>query len=104
MALARALVLQPKLLILDEPTSALSRSTQRSIVALLRRLQHEQGMSYLFISHDLQVVRHSANRVLVLRHAKVVELQATEQLFEQPQSDYTRQLIQASQISVKLFS
>ena len=96
-ALARALVLQPKLLILDEPTSALDRSTQRSIVALLRRLQHEQGMSYLFISHDLQVVRALCQQVLVLRHAKVVELQATEQLFEQPQSDYTRQLIQASQ-------
>lgn len=96
-ALARALVLQPKLLILDEPTSALDRSTQRSIVALLRRLQHEQGISYLFISHDLQVVRALCQQVLVLRHAKVVELQATEQLFEQPQSDYTRQLIQASQ-------
>ena len=66
-------------------------------MALLRRLQHEQGMSYLFISHDLQVVRALCQQVWVLRHAKVVELQATEQLFEQPQSDYTRQLIQASQ-------
>lgn len=54
-------------------------------------------MSYLFISHDLQVVRALCQQILVLRHAKVVELQATEQLFEQPQSDYTRQLIQASQ-------
>ncbi len=60
-------------------------------------------MSYLFISHDLQVVRALCQQVLVLRHAKVVELQATEQLFEQPQSDYTRQLIQAQSVSVKLF-
>ena len=96
-ALARALVLQPKLLILDEPTSALDRSTQRAMVSLLRRLQQEQGISYLFISHDLQVVRALCQQVLVLWQAKVVELQATEQLFEQPQSDYTRQLIQASE-------
>ncbi|WP_151981128.1 ABC transporter ATP-binding protein [Acinetobacter guerrae] len=96
-ALARALILKPKLIILDEPTSALDRTTQRSIVQLLRRLQQEQQLSYLFISHDLQVVRALCQKVLVLRHAKVLEYQGTEQLFLSPQSEYTRQLIAASQ-------
>ena len=96
-ALARALILKPKLIILDEPTSALDRTTQRSIVQLLRRLQQEERLSYLFISHDLQVVRALCQKVLVLRHAKVIEYQETEQLFLSPQSDYTRQLIAASQ-------
>ncbi|WP_130803067.1 ABC transporter ATP-binding protein [Acinetobacter ihumii] len=96
-ALARALILKPKLIILDEPTSALDRTTQRSIVQLLRRLQQEQQLSYLFISHDLQVVRALCQKVLVLRHAKVFEYQITEQLFLSPKSDYTRQLIAASQ-------
>ena len=96
-ALARALILKPKLIILDEPTSALDRTTQRSIVQLLRRLQQQQQLSYLFISHDLQVVRALCQKVLVLRHAKVIEYQDTEQLFLKPQSEYTRQLIAASQ-------
>ncbi|RKG42170.1 MULTISPECIES: ABC transporter ATP-binding protein [Acinetobacter] len=96
-ALARALVLQPKVLILDEPTSALDRTTQRAIVRLLRRLQQEYQMSYLFISHDLQVVKALCQKVLVLHHAKVMEFQETAQLFAQPQTDYTRKLIEASQ-------
>jgi microcin C transport system ATP-binding protein len=96
-SLARALVLQPKLMILDEPTSALDRTTQRAIVALLRRLQAEYGMSYLFISHDLHVVRALCQRVLVLQHAKVMEIQNTDDLFKQPQTAYTQALIQASQ-------
>lgn len=96
-ALARALVLKPKLLILDEPTSALDRTTQRSIVQLLRRLQAELGLSYLFISHDLHVVKALCHQILVLRHAKLVEFQPTELLFTQAQTEYTRQLIQASQ-------
>lgn len=95
-ALARALVLQPKLLILDEPTSALDRTTQRSMVALLRKLQVQHQMSYLFISHDLQVVRALCQKVLVLRHAQVIECQETEALFQHPQQSYTQQLIQAS--------
>ncbi|OAL81395.1 microcin ABC transporter ATP-binding protein [Acinetobacter sp. SFB] len=96
-ALARALVLRPKLLILDEPTSALDRTTQRAIVKLLRRLQQEHKISYLFISHDLQVVKALCQKVLVLRNAQVMEFQSTEQLFLNPQTEYTRQLIQASQ-------
>lgn len=96
-SLARALILRPKLLILDEPTSALDRTTQRAIVKLLRRIQQEEGISYLFISHDLQVVRALCQKVLVLHHAQVMEVQETEQLFLHPQTDYTRQLIAASQ-------
>ncbi|MGQ8974230.1 ABC transporter ATP-binding protein [Acinetobacter schindleri] len=96
-SLARALILEPKLLILDEPTSALDRTTQRAIVKLLRRIQQEERISYLFISHDLQVVRALCQQVLVLHHAQVMEVQETEQLFLHPQTDYTRQLIAASQ-------
>lgn len=70
---------------------------QKAIVKLLRDVQHKLQMSYLFISHDLQVVRALCQQVLVLHHAKVVELQPTEQLFSQPQTEYTRQLIQASE-------
>lgn len=95
-ALARALVLRPKLLILDEPTSALDRTTQHAIVTLLRRLQQQHQMSYLFISHDLQVVKALCQKVLVLRRAQVVEFQSTEQLFLNPKSEYTQQLISAS--------
>ena len=96
-ALARALVLRPKLIILDEPTSALDRTTQRAIVKLLRQIQLDDHVSYLFISHDLHVVKALCQKVLVLHHAKVVEFQDTQQLFAQPQNEYTRQLIAASQ-------
>ena len=96
-ALARALVLRPKLIILDEPTSALDRTTQRAIVKLLRQIQLDDHVSYLFISHDLHVVKALCQKVLVLHHAKVVEFQNTQQLFAQPQNEYTRQLIAASQ-------
>lgn len=96
-ALARALILKPRLIILDEPTSALDRTTQRAIVKLLRHLQAELQLSYVFISHDLQIVRALCQKVLVLHHAKVVEFQATETLFRDPQTAYTQQLIAASQ-------
>ncbi|MBU3846243.1 MAG: dipeptide ABC transporter ATP-binding protein [Candidatus Acinetobacter avistercoris] len=96
-ALARALVLQPQLIILDEPTSALDRSTQRAIVKLLRQLQLEHQLTYVFISHDLQVVKALCQKVLVLRNAEVVEFQDTDSLFNHPQHDYTRKLIAASQ-------
>lgn len=96
-ALARALILRPKLIILDEPTSALDRTTQRAVVQLLRNLQAEYGLSYLFISHDLQVVKALCHHVLVLKHAEVVEYQTTQDLFDYPQQQYTQALIQASQ-------
>ena len=96
-ALARAVVLRPKLLILDEPTSALDRTTQRAIVKLLRLLQQDYQMSYLFISHDLQVVKALCQKVLVLKEAKVIEFQDTQDLFDKPLNNYTKNLIKASQ-------
>lgn len=96
-ALARALVLQPKLIILDEPTSALDRSTQRAMIQLLRRLQQQDKMSYLFISHDLQVIKALCQKIMVMRHGKVLEYQDTALLFSSPQTEYTRQLISASE-------
>ncbi|NUF53092.1 ABC transporter ATP-binding protein, partial [Acinetobacter seifertii] len=95
-ALARALVVQPKLLILDEPTSALDRTTQKAMIQLLRRLQQTEHLSYIFISHDLNVVKALCHKVMILRHAKVVEYQPAEQLFNDPQTEYTKQLIRAS--------
>jgi len=95
-ALARALVVQPKLLILDEPTSALDRTTQKAMIKLLRQLQQKEQLSYIFISHDLNIVKSLCHKVMVLRHAKVVEYQETELLFSKPQTEYTRQLIKAS--------
>ncbi|EPF77163.1 dipeptide ABC transporter ATP-binding protein [Acinetobacter rudis] len=96
-ALARALIVKPKLLILDEPTSALDRTTQAAIVTLLRQLQKTQQMSYLFISHDLHVVKALCHQVMVLKQGKLVEFQNTIDLFERPQQLYTQQLIAASQ-------
>mgnify|MGYP003606922235 FL=1 len=95
-ALARALVLKPKLLILDEPTSALDQSTQGSMIRLLRKLQLQDQMSYLLISHDLHVVRALCQKVMVLRDAEVVEFQDTEALFDKPLHEYTQRLIKAS--------
>ena len=96
-ALARAIVLRPKLLILDEPTSALDRTTQHAIIKLLRQLQIDYQMSYLFISHDLQVVKALCQQVMVLKDAKLIEFQDTQALFDKPQHDYTKKLIAASQ-------
>lgn len=98
-ALARTLILEPKLIILDEPTSALDRTTQRAMVRLLRQLQHDLGLSYVFISHDLAVVRALCQRILVLRHGEVMECQSTEDLFRSPQTEYTQKLLQASLLS-----
>ncbi len=95
-ALARALIMRPQLLILDEPTSALDRTTQHALVQLLRKLQQEEKLSYLFISHDLAIVRALCQRVLVLQHGHMIELQSTVDLFAQPQTAYTKRLIAAS--------
>ena len=95
-AIARAMVLKPHFVVLDEPTSALDMSVQAQIVALLRRLQERHGLGYLFISHDLKVVRALAHRVVVLRHGRVVEQGPTERIFAAPREDYTRALMAAA--------
>ncbi len=95
-AIARAIVLKPKLIVLDEPTSALDMSVQAQIVDLLRDLQQKHGLAYLFISHDLRVVRALSDRVMVMKDGKVVEENSVTQIFEAPQTDYTRALIAAA--------
>lgn len=94
-SLARALILKPQLLVLDEPTSALDVSFQAQIVDLLRELQKNEGLSFLFISHDLRVIRAIAHRVLVMKDGKMIEMRPTEELFVAPQSDYTVNLLRA---------
>lgn len=95
-AIARALILQPELIVLDEPTSALDLTTQSQIVELLRELQAKYGLSYLFISHDLRVVKALAHRVMVMRKGEVVEHASTEALFNAPQHAYTKALMKAA--------
>ncbi|MCC8430207.1 ABC transporter ATP-binding protein [Reyranella aquatilis] len=95
-SIARALVLKPRLIVLDEPTSALDMSVQAQIVDLLRDLQQKYKLAYLFISHDLKVVRALADEVVVLRHGKVVERGPAKQIFEAPQTPYTQALIAAA--------
>jgi microcin C transport system ATP-binding protein len=95
-SIARALVLKPRLIVLDEPTSALDMSVQAQIVDLLRDLQQRHKLAYLFISHDLKVVRALADEVVVLRHGKVVERGPAKQIFEAPQTPYTQALIAAA--------
>ena len=95
-AIARALVLEPKFLILDEPTSALDVSVQAQIVDLLRDLQKRHKLAYLFISHDLKVVRALANSIIVLRHGKVVEKGPARTVFSKPKTDYTKALLAAA--------
>jgi len=95
-AIARAIILKPDLVILDEPTSALDMSVQAQIVDLLRELQASHGLTYLFISHDLKVVRALAHEVVVMKDGKIVEQGTSEQIFTSPQTDYTRDLIAAA--------
>ncbi|ARP66611.1 microcin ABC transporter ATP-binding protein [Mesorhizobium sp. WSM1497] len=95
-AIARAMILKPRLVVLDEPTSALDRSVQKQIVELLRKLQADHELSYLFISHDLSVVRAMADYIIVMKQGKIVEEGPTEAIFSNPQHAYTQTLMAAA--------
>ncbi|MBH2035536.1 MAG: ABC transporter ATP-binding protein [Pseudomonadales bacterium] len=95
-AIARALALKPQLILLDEPTSALDRTVQRQVVELLRSLQSKYNLTYLFISHDLAVVRALSHQLMVVKQGQVIEQGPAEQIFAAPQQTYTRQLLEAA--------
>jgi microcin C transport system ATP-binding protein len=95
-AIARAIVLEPKFIVLDEPTSALDMSVQAQIIDLLRDLQRRRALAYLFISHDLRVVKALAGQLIVMRHGKVVESGPAATIFNNPENDYTRALFAAA--------
>ena len=95
-AIARAMALDPKFVVLDEPTSALDMSIQAQIVDLLRDLQTRRKLAYLFISHDLRVVRALASEIIVMRRGKAVESGAARDVFASPQNEYTRALFAAA--------
>jgi microcin C transport system ATP-binding protein len=95
-AIARALILKPRILVLDEPTSALDRSIQAEVIELLRKLQAKHKLSYLFISHDLKVVRAMSHRIIVMRYGKIVEEGMVDELFDHPKDPYTQELLKAA--------
>jgi len=95
-AIARAMILRPKVMVLDEPTSALDMTVQVQIVDLLRSLQRRHGLAYLFISHDLRVIRALAHKVVVMKAGDVVEAGTSDAIFEAPETDYTRELMAAA--------
>ncbi len=95
-AIARALVLKPRLVVLDEPTSALDLSVQAQIVDLLRELQARHGLAYVFISHDLRVIRALAHQIMVMKDGRIVEAGPAEQIMTEPRHSYTRALMAAA--------
>lgn len=95
-AIARALILRPKLIVLDEPTSALDRSIQGEVIDLLRGIQKKYKLSYIFISHDLKVVRAMSHRIMVMKHGEVIEMDKAETIFTSPKHAYTQELLHAA--------
>jgi len=95
-AIARAIILKPKVVVLDEPTSALDRQVQKQIVDLLRDLQTANDLSYLFISHDLAVVRAMADHIIVMKDGRMVEQGSPDEVLDNPREDYTRKLMKAA--------
>ena len=95
-AIARAMILNPKLVVLDEPTSALDMTVQVQIVDLLRRLQARHNLAYLFISHDLRVVRALSHKVIVMKQGDIVEAGTNAEIFSNPRTAYTRELMAAA--------
>ena len=95
LAIARALIVEPKLLVLDEPTSALDVTIQKQVLQLLQRLQRERGLSYLLITHDVDVIRAMAHSVLVMREGEIVESGSVQQIMASPQHEYTSLLVNA---------
>jgi microcin C transport system ATP-binding protein len=98
-AVARAMIVRPQVLVLDEPTSALDATVQRQVLALLARLQKQHGTSYVFISHDLAVIRAVSHRIMVMKDGRVVEEAESETLFERPQTEYTRILMRSAALA-----
>ncbi|MCI5126484.1 MAG: ABC transporter ATP-binding protein, partial [Candidatus Electrothrix sp. AR5] len=95
-AIARAIILKPELLILDEPTSALDTTIQAQVIDLLKRLQKRHGMTYIFITHDLRVLRSLADELVVMRNGKIVEQGMADHIFSEPQQPYTKELLRAA--------
>jgi microcin C transport system ATP-binding protein len=96
LAIARALIVQPQLLVLDEPTSALDVTIQKQVLKLLQRLQREKGLSYLLITHDVDVIWAMAHHVLVMKDGQVVESGTVEQVLQTPRDPYTQALVAAA--------
>ncbi|MDO8373351.1 MAG: microcin ABC transporter ATP-binding protein, partial [Polaromonas sp.] len=93
LAIARALIIQPQLLVLDEPTSALDVTIQKQVLQLLQKLQRERGLSYLLITHDVDVIRAMAHQVMVLKDGEVLEAGSVDEVLERPQHPYTQTLV-----------
>ena len=95
-AIARSLIMNPAFMILDEPTSALDRSIQIQVINLLKDIQNEYELTYLFISHDLKVIRSMSDYIFVMKHGKIVESGFSNQVFEYPKEKYTKKLLSAA--------